>query len=402
MIGSKQKLRRAAAASATTMCMAGLAACGESATSTSTAGEKQATTATAASATSPGVEAATQRLAKYSKADTPFVAPGPAVAGGADVLRGKKVWFIPIFFEAAIFHVAADAMREALEPLGATLQICDAKGNPTGASGCLRQATANGAAGIITDSVPVPFAEQGYAEAVEKKIPVVASNNAIPAPDTPAFDRYFTPISGDFELDGQLVADAVIADSGGKADVLFANNTTTPFTKAIGAAIVGEFKANCPDCKVSEVEVQDTALQKIPSLVQAAMVKNSDAKYVVTQFDTPSGQLVQQGARQARSTTKFAAFGGPLSALKQVKDGSQLADAGTDAVTAGWADVDALVRSAAGAPKGKHEPAVLHRLFTKENLESEGDELTQAAWTAGSWYSDGSFKDEYLRLWGVG
>jgi ribose transport system substrate-binding protein len=390
MTGSTRGLPRAAQAAATLVCVALVtAACGGSSSAKSSGSSDSAAA---------GVTHARQQLNHYANASSTFTPPGPQLQA-ASLLKGKTVWFVPITFEAPIFLIEAQALRTALEPLGAKLQVCDGKGNPTTTSGCITQAISNGAAGIITDAIAVPFAQQAYAAAVDQKIPVVANDNVLQPPATSNFARYFTGISDGIELNGQLIADMVIADSAGKADVLFVNDTTTPLTQAAGKALLNEFATYCPGCKLSTVEIQDTALQKVPTQVQTALITAPSAHYVVTQFDAPSGQLVVQGASQGRPGVQFVASGGQLAGLQRVQGGIQLADPGVDPVSGAWAAVDGLLRILAGKPAGKYDDAVLHRVFTQSNIGKT--DLTQAGWSSGSWYSTGAFESGYLKLWGV-
>jgi len=379
-----------------------LAACGSS-TSSSTSSSTGATPAagstvgTSADAATRGVTQARVEIAKYSGLSNSFTPPGPPVHAAA-LLRGKTVWYVPVFLEAGYFQVEEKALAGALAPLGAKLQTCDGKDSPTAASACITQAVSSGAAGIVTSAVPVSFAQQAYIDAVDHKIPVVASQNAAPAPDTPSFNRYFVGTGLNEALAGSLVADPVIADSNGHASVLFADDTTDGLTAELGAGIEHAFATDCPGCKIAKMTFQDSELQNVPAQVQAAIAKDPGVGYVVTQYDDPSGLEVAQGAQQANPSIKFAAVGGTPSMLARVGQGAQLADSGVDPVSNAWNLTDALLRILAGKPSVATHYVVPHRLFTKANTTPIAGQLKDpAAWTSGQWYSNGAFKPAYLK-----
>src|ERR1700733_2098895 len=140
-----------------------LAACGS--TSSSSSSSISDTSAAAGSSVSAsadpatgGVTQARAEIAQYSGLSNSFTPPGPPVQAAA-LLRGKTVWYVPVFLEAGYFQVEEKALASALAPLGAKLQACDAKDSPTAASACITQAVSSGAAGIVTSAVPVGFAQ---------------------------------------------------------------------------------------------------------------------------------------------------------------------------------------------------------------------------------------------------
>lgn len=359
------------------------------------------TVAASADASSSGVAKAKAEIAKYAGLSTSFTPPGPPIHA-ARLLRGKTVWYVPVFLESGYFQTEEKALAKALAPLGAKLQICDGKASPTTVSACITQAVSSNAAGIVTSAVPVGFAQQAYTDAVDHKIPVVAAQNTQPPPNTPSFKRYFVGTSLNENLMGSLIADSVIANSNGHASVLFADDTSDALTAEMGAGIERTFAAECPGCKVAKMTFQDTELQNVAAQVQAAIVQDPGVEYVVTQYDAPSGPVVAQGAEQANPSIKFAAAGGTPAALESVAQGTSLANSGVDPVTNAWNLTDALLRIVAGKPSVAPKYDVAHRLFTKSNTTPITGQLKNPAdWVSGQWYSNDAFKAAYLKLWGV-
>jgi ribose transport system substrate-binding protein len=348
-----------------------------------------------------GVQAADARLEQYSGPQNTFKAPGAAFKG-AKLLRGKTIWYVPIFLEADYFEAEESGLAAALKPLGAKLKACNGADNPSSASNCITEAVTSKAAGIITSAIPVAFAQQAYTDAVDHHIPVVAAQNVAAAPSTKAFKRYFVGTKNDESLTGDLLAASIIANSDGHANVLFADDTTTALTTYVGDGLKKTFAADCPDCKVTTMTFQDTELQNVPTQVQTATVQDPGVQYVVTQYDDPSGLAVSQGATAADPSIKFVASGGTPSLLQRVAQGSMLADIGADPVNNAWNQVDALLRIVADRPSVAARYVVAHRVFTPGNLKPFAGQLNSlAAASSGSWYSNVAFKKDYLKLWGV-
>lgn len=354
-----------------------------------------------ATASSSGVATAKAEIAKYSGLSTTFTAPGPSIHA-AKLLRGKTVWYVPVFLESGYFETEEAALADALKPLGAKLQVCDAKASPTTASACITQAVSSNAAGIVTSAVPVDFAQQAYTDAVDHKIPVVAAQNTSAPPNTAGFRRYFVGTSLNEALLGRLIADEVIVNSNGHANVLFADDTSDALTAEMGSGIVSAIAARCPDCKVAQMTFQDYDLENVAAQVQTAIDQHPGVNYVVTQYDDPSGPVVAEGAAQANPSVKFVASGGTPASLKNVAQGTMLANSGIDPVSNAWNLTDALLRIIADKPSVASHYVVYHRLFTKSNTTPIAGQLNNSAdWVSGRWYSNGAFKAGYLKLWGV-
>ena len=395
---------RAAALTATVMgCLALLVSgCGSSSHTTAVnAGATHGSGASSGASTGAAAVAthAKNDLARYLGVVQTFRAPGPPVHA-RDLLRGKTVYYVPIFLEAGFFTVESHVLQGIMSRLGAHLVSCNAADSPTTAAGCIDQAVSSRAAGIITDAIPLSFVQHAFANAVEHKIPTVAGEELQPAPDTPAYRKYFTRVSYGSVEAGRLAAESIISTAGEHANLLFANDTTTPLTKALGAGISGELK-NCAGCTVKTMTFQDTELQNVPSQVQSALVKDADAQYVVTQYDDPSGSPVLQGASQAKPGIKFATGGADLAGLERVAQGKEVATVAADPVSAEWNDVDALLREVAGMPAVTDHYKVILRVLTKQNISTIG-KIDNQGYSTGSWFARPNlYEQAYTKLWGL-
>jgi len=378
-------------------CATTLAAACSSATSPSSG---DATTSPHAAASSPGVAYAGAQVAQFATLRTGFPAPGPAFTAAETVLlksrlSGKTVWFIPIFQQASQFTAEIGAFDQALALAGAKVHVCDAQDNPSSGSQCIQQAVSSGAAGIVTSAIDYAFAKQAFRAAMAAKVPLVLADDdetGLPASPTA---RELSVGSAYF---GRLGADWVIADSNGRANVLYAADEAS--SGAIQqAAAASEFAVRCPGCKVTVIQYNDNSLSKLTTAVSTALVSHPDIDYVFCAYDEPGGINALQGVKQVSSRkVKFVAGGGAQVGLQRIEGGQESASPGVDTSEIAWNMADALFRFIVDAPQVPAYPPAL-RLFTTDNLPQ--DLANTSAYASGSWYSNGGYRAMYAKLWGV-
>jgi ribose transport system substrate-binding protein len=281
--------------------------------------------------------------------------------------------------------------------LGDTLMVCDAKASPTGASACLRQAVASKAAAVITDAIPVPFAQDAFTAVVNAHIPVVGGYvDAAIAPTNGNFGKYFHPISGEETPTQELGAADVIVASAGKANVFVAGASDTPSAVAASKAAEQYIKTNCAGCTVSSTSVQTVGNPNLASEVSGQLLSDPNADYFYTPYEAPSGTVFLQAIRQTGRKVAFMSTAGDPSGLTRVRDGGQVGDVGLDPVYQGWNYVDASLRAITGMPPATYKGLV--HLFTKDNVPQNP---TIAGWLSGKWYSNLAFQPIYKQVWGA-
>ena len=344
---------------------------------------------------SSGLASAKAEVARYSNLVTSFAPPGPSLHGVKSKLAGKTIWYIPVFLQAPIFTADATDIAQPLSLAGATVHVCDAGANPSQGTSCIEEAIKAHAAGIVTDAINDSFASSAYSDALAAKIPVVATDNddAAGFPKSPLL----TTVDIGTPKDARLAADWIIADSGGKGDVLYAaDNSNDGVIEA--AATHDEFAKQCPECKVTTVTFGDLSVDKLPTAISSAMVRDPNINYVYGGYDAPAGIFALQGAKTVtgRHFTYITITGQPPG-VQRVAAGQQAADPGLDTDVAMWNTADALFRILTGAsPVASYPPAV--RIFTKSNVPS--DTKSPAAYASGAWYTNGAFKAMYRQVWG--
>jgi ribose transport system substrate-binding protein len=330
-----------------------------------------------------------------------FAAPGQGIAGLAR-FRGKTVTYVPITLKATYFEAEFEQISEAAKPLGIKVQSCDAQAQPTVATQCVDQAVQGGSAGIITDSLPFALARNAYAAAVGAHVPVVAADVSDPLPQ--GWSKSVVLTSNGQDVGGRLMADSIIADSKGKANVLFVNTTTTSTTKKSSDAVLDEFKTRCPACEVTTAPWEPTAVQKIPTTVSVALNSHPKIDYVYVSYDQPAGPPAIQGVQLAgrRNKVKLVGYGSDIAAMQRIAGGTQLADVAVDPALVAWNNTDRLLRLMAGQtvpPDSAY--TVPRRIFDAGDIASVHGVGSVKNFKSGAWFSDGTFRAAYEKLWGA-
>jgi ribose transport system substrate-binding protein len=342
-----------------------------------------------------GLAYAEQQLAEFSKPVNHYTAPGPALKNVKKKLNGTTVWYIPIFLQAPAFTADAAALVKPLALAGVTVHVCDAGANPSQGAACINQAVAAHASGIVTDAINYSFAPQAYAAAIQAHIPIVATQND----DSQGFPKTsdLKTVSNGLPQTAALGADWIIANSKGKANVLYAADNSNDGTIEANS-VKNEFSKYCPGCTLTVDTFSDPTVDDLTSSVPAALTSNPNINYVYAAYDAPSGALALQGANTVASGRfKFVAFTGQPPGMERVAAGQQSVDPANDCADAMWNSADALFRIVTGAKPVHYTTTV--RVFTKANLPS--DPSSAAAYANGSWFGNNSYQAIYRKLWGL-
>jgi ribose transport system substrate-binding protein len=352
----------------------------------------------------PGVAAAKARVAELMKPTTAYPPPGSALKN-VKSLSGKTVWYIPITEKVEFFQAVTGGLKTALGKAGVKLRTCSGEANPSATAACVNQAVDARAGIIILDAIPIAVAAQAFEAAKASNIPVLVTDQDPPPPGVPGGvkgigDSKLAYSSFGFRELMAGVADWIIADSNGKANVIVTELTDSPSTQAwIEEGAIKEYKKSCPGCKTTVAKINIASLQRVPSQISSELVRNQDTNYVQPQFDAVI-QPVQAGVQQAgfANKVKAASATGLLSGLQQIKSGNFLhADVGLNYAYQGWAIADEVFRMMLGEPPVKEN--VPTRLFTKENVGSL--KLTPQASASGEWYGSTAFRAMFTKLWGL-
>jgi ribose transport system substrate-binding protein len=343
--------------------------------------------------TAAGIAYAKGQVKKYSH-PTGVPKAGPKIKGGIKSLQGKTIFIIPqsttIPYQAAVVQ----GMQSAAAAAGLQVQVCNGASTPSTESGCLQQAITSGAAGVASDGIEVGQVPQSIDALESAHIPFVQGGLT----QAKGNDKVAYAWNDSF-LQSRLAADAIIADSKGKANILIVRHTDSPATEQFmdqgGAA---QIKKYCPKCHTTTIDTNAVELSQLTGQVSAALEANPNINYILAEFDFDV-QSVSASLQSLDKQIPIISTTALLPGLENIENGNyEVADAGTDPAYAGWAIIDQLLRMMTGTKPNTKVPMPV-RVFTKSNVSSLS--LTSTDFTNGSWYGATGFQQMFLRLWGV-
>ena len=369
-----------------------LSACGS--------GDTAETATEAPSELSAEAQAALEVVETASQPYDEFVAPGPALEN-LDALAGKTVHYVVAQQGVPMFGIIADAMSEALGQFDIKVQVCDAKASPEGAASCISQALDANAAAVVSGSLPEEMAQTAFAQVREAGVPLVFTQVQPEDPtgaDDPSKVAYISPDNA--EMQGWN-ANWVIADSDAKADVLVVKVTDTPATIAwtdYGSLPV--YENACTDCNVEVIEATTYQLDKVPSLISAALTKNPDIGYIQSPFAIMDDSIKQGAQAAGRDDVKVVSGDSSLAQLQDLASGGMIKSVvGNSSPAFGWYVADETLRLMSGVPSVEGHPFPFRRLLTEDI--AKGLDLTPEGEASGSWYGKADYQAGFTELWNV-
>ena len=389
---------RFAAAAGIALTALALAACGSTAGSSTGTNSSASITSTAAASSSASLASLSADLTQHSGSVTNYPAFSP-IPGGVASLKGKTVWWIPIGASIPTLAAMGSAMQSALSHAGLKLETCDGKLLPTAIAACLSEATAQGAAAVVTGFVDYAAMPTSFNNVVAHHIPVLIAGEE---PDggktsTPQLAFYATRAADD-EMQ-RLDVESAIVGSSGKANILYIGVTDSPETEQEAAYSKSFTAQHCSGCTFTEIDYATASINKLSSAVSAALLSNPDTTEVVCEVDACE-PFAAQGIQTAGygNKVKLYSANGNLSSLQQIASGHLLTtDIGISATYFGWLFSDGVLRLLKG-----HVPVAsttVERVFTKNNVS--GLALTPAAYATEAWYGSNSFEQQFLNAWAV-
>jgi len=342
----------------------------------------------------------TATLSKYLGVPV-FTPPGAPV----DVakLRGKRVFVIPI--EETPFTQAVEAgERAAAKAAGVQLTFYPNQGQVSQWVQGMQTAIAQKPALIILDTSPDPRQLQPQIAAAKAAgIPVLVTHfYDMTSPQPPACAGCAAGVTAivkaPISVAGGAEADWIIANSGGKANVLIVSlNGLLPVPGMVAAADA-QFKQYCPGCKVTTVAINLSQLGTAGAFgqVSSALVQNPGINYVDPLFDASiPGTLAAIEASGKSSQIKMVSFNGSSFALQDVASGTSpvAADVAEPDTWVGYANMDQAFRMMAGMPPANETTPI--RIFDSSNITQAG---------GGPAYSGGygtSYTTGFFKLWGL-
>jgi len=215
---------------------------------------------------------------------------------------------------------------------------------------------------------------------------------------TPVAVNYSVPAP--YDEAARLMADWVVLDTKGKADVLVITSNEVTGTPPLVNGIRSVFSQRCgSSCKTTlvNVPVSDWST-KIQTEVQSALNRDPNINYIIPIYDSMS-QFVVPAVTAAARTGKvhISTYNGTPFVLGYMQSGDIVSlDVGENLDWLGWAYIDAAARVLAGGSTSKtlDEHTAL-RIFTKQNVADAGNPPKVS-----TGYGD-AYLNGYKGLWGV-
>jgi ribose transport system substrate-binding protein len=391
------------AVTVTMLAMAFLSACSSSgsapAASNSSAAPPSGQQAPSASVAGQQETAALKALYKGTL-KSPSTASRPAV-------KGKKIVIISAGQSSISSSVPVNAAAAAAKAIGWQVSIYDEQLNPANAPGLMRQAISSGANGIILDATDCPTVKGPLQEAKAKGIVVVGiysfdcNDPAFGAGGKPLFTGNINygvatgrAIDKFTESYGAAQADAMIAATGGKAQVIYFNDPEFVVLKYTGEGFLKEM-ATCAGCKVVD-KVQFTGTELGSTLQQkaaTALLQHPEANAVKSPYTAATILGISSAVSQSGRAGQIYVMGGegfqPELDLMRAHQGVNAAMIAPSDWT-GWASIDTM------------NSLFLHQTPAYSGLGWQLVDLQHNLPASGPFTSSINYKAIYEKAWGVG
>lgn len=274
------------------------------------------------------------------------------------IAKDKKVVVISAGQASISSSVPVGAAEEAAKAAGWDVEVYDSQLNPANSAGLVRQAIASGADGIILQAIDCPGVKGPLQEAKAKGIQVVGiysfdcNDPVFEGNDPPLFSGAINYGAGSEDIGaftkkyGADQAKAVIAQTGGKAKVIFFNQTTVTVLNYTGQGFKEEIE-KCADCEIL-TEVEFAGAELGPNLQQkatSALLQHPDANVVKSPYTSATllgiaPAVVQSGRANDLYVMGGEGFAPELDLLRAGQGVNAVNIAPSD--WTGWASVDTL------------------------------------------------------------
>jgi hypothetical protein len=377
-------------ASATTAGGAATTAGGAATTAGGATTEGGATTTAGSGGGGSGLEAAKAAVAKYTKESSEIGVTKPLTRKPDK----KTIAFLECELESCPYETVG--FKDATAALGWDLKVISSK---SGDPGPAFQQAIDAGVDYNASTGEAPARDKEQAKAAQDKGIKILSCYDTSDPD-PANNIYTQCGDETFvEKTGPLMANWAIADSEGKANVLIVNIPDFAVLAAEVDAYKAEMAKNCPDCKVSElnVSIDDLVGGKVPAAVASKLQADSSINYVFNTFGSlPAGLtaalksagLLDQAKIYGQDFSKFD--------LDEIVAGTMSAWSADPKGYAAWLMVDAAARLSLDMPLDEERQAA-----SLPTLIVQDAETAKKISDAGGDWNPPDMAESFKKLWGV-
>jgi ribose transport system substrate-binding protein len=320
-------------------------------------------------------------------------------ASGPKAQKGKIVWILACSLQAVGCSSTANAAGDAAKKLGWNYRLVDGKFTPSVYNQVIRQATAAKVDGLITIGVNCTDAPAAIKAAVAAGVKVVNEGGSDCAQKeftgTVLWSGGKTQVQMLATDIGKVRADWIIANTDGKANVLYVRLMDNAIAEGYVKGVMGEL-ARCSHCKVASVPVTtpDYATGKVQGKVATALVQHPQANVVISAFDA----LHEAGVAAAMKTSgrKLLTVGndGEDVMVNLMRQGQVQATPVLFLGWSGYAAADTLNRAFAGQPAAASGDGY-QLVDPTHRMPPAGVSILSTGPTGVTWKAD------YLKVWGV-
>jgi ribose transport system substrate-binding protein len=297
------------------------------------------------------------------------MAPGPRF--DATAARGKTVFVIPYTSQIPFLNAINDSIVAVGKQYGVKVTVYPNQGQSSQWVQGMNQAIAQKASAIILGAPPEQLGPQiKQAKAAGIPIDVLHLYDRVMPRPSHVTSTVFAP----FTQAARLVADWVIMDTNGKADAVIITDNTVPPSKYIVSAMQAEFKAHCPSCETTVVNVPATDWgTKMQPATQSALLADPGVNYVIPIYDGASQFVIPGIVAAGRSgKVKIATYNGTPFVLNDIGTKNTVAmDVGESQAWIAHANMDQVLRMITGhKPLPDAETPI--RVFNQSNIAEAG------------------------------
>ena len=333
---------------------------------------------------------------EHARQETPPSWAGPTTPAKAPA--GIKVGIISCGAQFRGCQAPADAAFEAAKKIGWTPTMYDGAGTQEKQNASILDAISAGANVILTVSIDPRFIQLALQTAKKAGVPMISGSAGIDTPNPvikPEGDNltHVLDVGTDYPGVGRHVAEWIIADSGGKANVLvYTDEEFYSVTATVDGLLEGLKK--CAGCVVSPLQ-KFTASQvatNVGQMVVGYLQSHPEVTYVYAPYD-PSAVFMVNAIVQAglADKVKVASIVGAAQNLDFIRQGRvQVLDGAFDNAYMGYAMVDQAIRVLNKQPLFEpHDEGTPYQILDKTNLPPEGQD----------WATKSDYKERFLKLW---
>jgi ribose transport system substrate-binding protein len=340
------------------------------------------------------IERAQQLVAKYQKLPT-FTAPGPAF-DAVKGMKGKKIMSIGVTDQIPLVKEIENEMAAQAKRIGFTFTHWQNQGKPDQWVQGINTAIGQKYDALDLLGIDPKLVKPQIDKARAAGIKVISSHLAGFGWEIPSY------IDGAVRLPyrqvGQILAAQSIVQNKGKVNALAVVANDLASSEDVVAGLREEFKADCPECKLTVVNVPSTQWTTgVQNEVSSGIQRDPNLNYLIPIYDAMT-QYAVAGLAVAGKAGKIpmATFNGTPFALDLVREGKVTMNIGESEAWIARAMIDANMRAAMGqpVPDTTYDKAPL-LVFTKDNVETAGVPAKQS-----EGYGD-AYQSGFDELWGL-